>query len=484
MNDAGRPLDHRPTPRGAATLAALLALVALPVTACSGGGSDAGDRPPLVVRGGTLIDGTGADPVEDAVVVARRGTIRAAGPASEVQVPGEARVVSADGQYIVPGYLDAHVHYSQTGWFTGRPDAMDLRDRYPYADVIAGLEANPGRFFRSYLCSGVTGTFDVGGYPWTRDLEARGARDPEAPRVETAGPLLSTVDFWLNLPDQRQFIHMASDSIVRRTVRSHARLGSSAIKVWFITPPQPPDSARASRLVSVADEEAEKMGLPLIVHATGLWEAKEAVRSGAEVLVHSVFSDTVDREFVDLARENDVVYITTITVQEGYRNAGGGKALSAYPHPTACVDSTTRARIAEGVPEERRPEGEVGSGLTPSMEVAVENARRLHEAGVTVAMGTDAGNPGTLHGPSVYREMELLSMAGMSPLEVLTASTRNAARAMGREGDLGTLEPGKLADLVVLEGNPLDSVANFSSVSRVVKDGWVVRAEGDAGSEE
>jgi len=482
MTVAGRSLDPRPTLRGSALLAAVLALVALPLLAC--GGSGAGDRPPLVVRGGTLIDGTGADPLENAVVVARRGTIRAAGPASEVQVPGEARVVSADGQYIVPGYIDAHVHYSQTGWFTGRPDAMDLRDRYPYAEVIASLQENPDRFFGSYLCSGVTGTFDVGGYPWTRDLEDRGARDPGAPRVETAGPLLSTVDFWLNLPDQRQFIHMASDSVVRRAVRSHARLGSSAIKVWFITPPQPPDSARASRLVSVADEEAEEMGLPLIVHATGLWEAKEAVRSGAEVLVHSVFSDTVDQEFIELASENDVVYITTITVQEGYRNAGGGKALSAYPYPAACVDSTTRARIAEGIPEERRPESEVGSGVTPSMEVAIENARRLHEAGVTVAMGTDAGNPGTLHGPSVYREMELLSMAGMSPGEVLTASTRNAAEAMGRAGDLGTLEPGKLADLVVLEENPLDSVANFTSVSRVVKGGWVVRShEGSGGVE-
>ena len=481
MPDDGHPIDFRPTARGIASLALLLALAGLPLLAC-GGPAGSSDRPPLVVQGGTLIDGTGAEPVQNGVVVASRGTIRAAGPVSDVEAPPEARVVDADGQYIVPGYIDAHVHYSQTGWFTGRPDAMDLRDRYPYAEVIAGLQSNPGRFFGSYLCSGVTGTFDVGGYPWTRDLEARGERDPDAPRVETAGPLLSTVDFWLNLPDQRQFIHMANDSIVRRTVRSHARLGSSAIKVWFITPPQPPDSARASRLVSAADEEAEKFDLPLIVHATGLWEAKEAVRSGAEVLVHSVFSDTVDQEFIDLAAENDVAYITTITVQEGYRNAGGGKALSEYPYPTACVDSTTRARIAEGVPEEMQPDGEVGSGVTPSMEVAIENARRLHEAGVTVAMGTDAGNPGTLHGPSVYREMELLSMAGMSPSEVLTASTRGAAEAMGRADDLGTLEPGKLADLVVLSENPLDSVANFSSVSRVVKGGWVVRAGDDSGS--
>ena len=303
-------------------------------------------------------------------------------------------------------------------------------------------------------------------------------RDPDAPRVKSAGPLLSTVDFWLNLPDQRQFIHMASDSIVRRTVRAHARLGSSAIKVWFITPPQPPDSARASRLVSVADEEAEKMGLPLIVHATGLWEAKDAIRAGAEVLVHSVFEEPVDEEFLRLAEENDVVYTPTLTVTEGYRNAYLGRTAGEMPYPARCVDDRTRELFARGLPPEQRPPWAREGGPEPppnrQLEQGLANLERVHEAGITVATGTDAGNPGTAHGASIVREMELMARAGMSPMDVLVASTRNGGRAMGRGQELGMVEPGRRADLLVVSEDPLADVTNVAAVEAVVKGGHVV----------
>src|SRR5438445_13880997 len=109
---------------------------------------------------------------------------------------------------------------------------------------------------------------------------------------------LSTIDFWLNLPDKRQFIYMADEATVRQAVRAHKAWGAAAMKVWYIMPPQPPDTARVSALVAAAGDEARKVGLPLIVHATGLWEAKDALRAGARVLVHSVWSAPVDDEFL------------------------------------------------------------------------------------------------------------------------------------------------------------------------------------------
>lgn len=429
----------------------------------------------LVVRNGTLIDGTGAPPVENAAIVVEDGTIRAAGPEAELDVPAGARVIDAAGGTIMPGLIDAHVHYSQTGWFDGRPDALDLRERYPYPEVVAELEANPERFFDAYLCSGVTATFDVGGYPWTIDL---GSEAAEAPHVEASGPLLATVDFWLNLPDQQQFVYMADEETVRETVRSHADLGSSAIKVWFIMPPEPPDSARAARLVRAAGEEADREGLPFLVHATGLWEAKEAVRAGADVLVHSIFSEAVDDEFLELARERDVIYTPTLTVQEGYRNAFRLDAIEELPYPTECVGDETLEKIEGGIPEEERPAWaqNLGDAPPPSMEQAIRNLERVHAAGVTVATGTDAGNPGTVHGPSIYREMELMARAGMSPMDVLVASTRNAARAMNRAGGLGTLEAGKAADIVILAEDPLEDVTNIRSVRTVIRGGEIVRS--------
>src|SRR4029453_15175891 len=121
---------------------------------------------------------------------------------------------------------------------------------------------------------------------------------------------------------------------------------------WYIMPPQPPDTARIQELVRAAGDEARKQGLPLIVHATGLGGGKAAIRAGARVLVHSVFDAPVDDEFVSLAREQRVIYITTITVIEGYLNAAFGRKAS-WPSPLACADSTSRAFAAMDLAGER-----------------------------------------------------------------------------------------------------------------------------------
>ena len=129
------------------------------------------------VVGGTLIDGTGSAPVRDAVVLIREGRIHCAGSRAKCQVPRGAARFDARGLWIIPGLIDAHVHFSQTGWFDGRPDAGDLRDSFPYAAVMAGLEAHPERFLSAYHCAGVTSVFDVGGYPWTWALRRRFASE-------------------------------------------------------------------------------------------------------------------------------------------------------------------------------------------------------------------------------------------------------------------------------------------------------------------
>ena len=103
--------------------------------------------------------------------------------------------------------------------------------------------------------------------------------------------------------------------------------------------------------------------------------------------------------------------------------------------------------------------------------IALQNLRRVWDAGIPVVMGTDAGNIGTLHGPSVFREMEIMTQSGLSPLQVLRSATSNGAKAMGMERDIGTLAAGKLADLVILDADPLADVMNLSKIHRVIKDG-------------
>jgi imidazolonepropionase-like amidohydrolase len=427
------------------------------------------------IVGATLLDGTGAPPVIDAVVVVRDGRIVCAGTRRACPVPSGARRTDARGAWLIPGLIDAHVHFSQTGWFDGRPDAADLRERFPYAEVEARLEAHPAPFFHSYLCSGITSVFDVGGYPWTWSLRDRFANDPRAPRIAAAGPLLSTIDFWLNLPGQQQFIYMANDSIVRETVRAHAAFKSDAVKLWYIMPPQPPDTARIRKLVRVAAEESHKHHLRFIVHATGLWEAKDAIRAGADMLVHSVFDKPVDDEFLELARSHHVIYIPTLTVGEGYLEAGKG-TVDGHLYPLACADSVSLARVRSG-PVHLTHGKEWWNDTTANKSIQQEtttgqaNAKRVQDAGITLAVGTDAGNPGTLHGPSMYRELQLLSEAGIAPMALLVDATRNGARAMGWEDKIGTVRAGKAADLVALEADPLADVRNYQKVRWVMKGG-------------
>ena len=433
--------------------------------------------PPIAIVGATLLDGTGAAAIRNAVVVMREGRIACAGPRAGCPVPRDADTVTAAGKWIIPGLIDTHVHFSQTGWVDGRPDALDLRERYPYAAVEADLHARPERFFRSYLCSGVTSVFDVGGYPWTLELQERTARSTTAPRVLAAGSLLSTIDHWLNLPDQRQFIYMADEATVRQAVRAHKTWGAAAIKVWYIMPPQPPDTARVSALVHAAGDEARKVGLPLIVHATGLWEAKDALRAGARVLVHSVWSAPVDDEFLSLAQRLGTTYVPTLTVPDGYRQVAA-RRFARERQPLACVDPATRAKIlaTDTVALAQRPSAaaleERTTRTTQSFAQAQANLKRVFDAGIPVALGTDAGNPLTLHGASVFMELEAMQASGLAPRDVLVAATGQAARALGVDST-GTVVAGATADLVVLDADPLADIRNVRQIALVVRRGEV-----------
>ncbi len=434
--------------------------------------------PPRALVGATLIDGSGSPPLPQAVVILRGSLIECAGTGDDCPVADGIEVSDLAGHWIVPGLVDAHVHFSQTGWADGRPDGLDLREHFPYEEVQAGLRADPERWFRSYLCSGVTTVFDVGGYPWTWELRARAEPDTMAPRVAAAGPFLSTIDFWLNLPAERQFIHLADEAAARDGVNYLKAHGTSAVKVWFVPPADGDAFENVASVVRSAAAEARRAGLPLIVHATGLREAKAALRAGAHLLVHSVRDQSVDEEFIRLARHAGTIYCPTLTVADGYirmfASAVSGEA-PAIDDPNGCVDAETLRRV----------------GLTPSLGAGLidtgtleqqstlagerrrtmaENLARLHAAGIPIAMGTDAGNPLTLHGPSVYAEMEAMQEAGMPPLAVLAASTRGGALALARD-DIGLIRAGRAADLLIVAADPAETVANLRQVRYVVRGG-------------
>ncbi|MBA3894745.1 MAG: amidohydrolase family protein [Gemmatimonadales bacterium] len=434
-----------------------------------GGTGEAGEAVPLLLVGGTMLDPESPGPREGVIVI-RDGRLACVGTAGECPPPAGARSVDLRGLFIGPGLIDAHVHYSQTGWVDGRPDALDLRAQYPYDSVAGALQAHPELFHRAYLCSGVTSVFDVGGYPWSYGVARTSRGSGDAPRVVAAGPLLATIRVDSQMAGQFDF--MSGDSAVRAAVVRHRNGGAEALKVWYIEVPDSLRPAMKARLVSAGDE-ARKQGLRLAVHATELPAAKEALEAGADVLVHNVETGTIDSAFLSLAKRNGTILVPTLTVLEGYADVFLGRS-PALRYPLECVDPATRKKLetvlSDKVPDDARAFWE-GPDLARLRTTSADNLLRAYKAGIPVAVGTDAGNPGTAHGPGIYREMEAMQAAGMPARAVFASATIVAARAMGLENEVGSLAGGKRADLVVFGADPTSDIRHARQVRFVVRNG-------------
>lgn len=437
------------------------------------------DQEYMVLKGATAYDGNGGV-ISNSVVIIREGKIEAIGD-STLEIHGNSMQIDLSGKFIAPGLVDAHVHFAQTGFFDGRPDALDLRDSIDYNMLQSHLQNYPDRYYESYLRSGVTAVYDVGGYPWSIGLQVSAEYNLNAPHVAAAGPLITPVSdqnlLPLNTPGQKQLVNLRSPEFGRQVVRQNSSLGSTGIKIWQIALDDPVfmDALRA-----VADEVALQ-GNKLIVHATSLDQAKEALRLGAKVLVHSVDDQPVDEEFITLAKQAGALYCPTLVVMRGYFNAfkslKGGFLLE---DPNNTVDVDTRKLIQSATLfYDYLPNPEGYSSMITNYESYVnslektmaENIMRVHQAGIPIAVSTDAGNPGTLHGISIYDEMEAMQQAGIPAADILVMATKNGARTMEREGDFGTLEAGKMADLIVLDADPAADIRNMRSISHVMRGG-------------
>lgn len=432
--------------------------------------------PPLALVGATVHPGDGSAPLADAVVILRDGKIAAVGPAATTPVPAGIQRVDLKGCHLTPGLIDTHVHYSQTGWADGRPDAADVRKDHPYEQAMADNRAHPERYHRAFLHAGVTAVFDVGGYPWTLGLGEATEHDPMAPHVVATGPLLATYDPKLALPDAQQFLFPTTAAEGRAMVQAHHRAGSAAIKFWYVVRGGDADVAKWTEVLHAIGDEAKQAGLPLVVHATTLATAKDAVAAGARLLVHSVEDRVVDDEFAAACKAKGTFYCPTLTVRAGYAQLYAAKlsdevqAQLAAVHPTVKdrVLRTTalparNARVLAGMDERLRLQG----------DTMAENVRKLAAAGVPVVLGTDAGNPLTLHGPSVCVELEAMAQAGLSAKAVLVAATCDAARALGRGAELGLIAVGRRADLLVLPQDPEADVRAYRALTHVVRGGVV-----------
>src|SRR5213082_120902 len=389
--------------------------------------------------------------------------------------------IDCAGKFILPGYIDTHIHFFQSGDLFTRPDGADLNSVRPYKDEVAWVKSHLNDVFPRYLRCGITSVVDVGGPFWNFEVRKTATATAKAPRVAVAGPLISSVS--------REKLDLGDPPIVKIDTPDQARafVGKLAeqkpdlVKIWYIVDnDHPVDSFRPIVRATIDESHAHK--IRVAVHATELETARAAVEEGVDVLVHSVIDKPVDDAFVKLLKDRHTILCPTLVVFERYGRVFANK-LNLTPEEKAWGNPEVIASLdVTKIPPDQLPDRvkkalakpeDVLDRIKKTYDIALKNLKTLEDAGITIAAGTDAGNIGTIHGPALFREFQLMKEAGLTPMQILQCATANAAQLFGGEtgAHIGKIEKGCFADLVVLNSNPADDIAHASDIESVMKNG-------------
>ena len=441
----------------------------------------------LSLVGGTVINPADGKIIENAVLVIDGEKIESMASRREAGVPVGSKWIDCEGKFILPGYMDTHIHFFQSGDLFTRPDVVDLTKIRPYRDEIAWVKSHLSDVFARYLRSGITSVVDVGGPFWNFEVRKIANSTPKGPRVAVAGPLISSVSRpQLDLGDP-PIVKIDTPDQAREFVRKLAAQNPDLVKIWYIVDQDHPvDSFRP--IVRATVEESHARKLRVAVHATELETARAAVEEGADVLVHSVVDKQVDSRFIELLKHKGTILCPTLVVFERYGRTFANK-LNLTPEEKAWGNPEVIASLdVTKLPQDQLPERIKTALANPdasldrikkTYDVALKNLKTLEDAGVIIAAGTDAGNIGTIHGPALFREFQLMKEAGLTPMQILQCATANAAKLFGGEtgAHIGWIKKGGFADLVILKSNPVEDIARASDIDTVVKNGALYPAD-------
>nr|AIA14105.1 Amidohydrolase family [uncultured bacterium] len=424
----------------------------------------------------------------DQTVVFEKEKITGIGPSKKTTVPAGAQVIDGTGKYLVPGLVDAHVHFFQSGGLYARPDGIDLRKYMPYEKEIEWTHRNMEDLLKRYARSGITSVVDVGST--INFLTQRDSFRTKlyAPSVYMTGPLLTTWEpaVFKNLKNDEPFYEMKNEEDARKYVQQQLPYKPDFIKIWFIVldPNTEAGARKLLPLVQAVIDEAHKNNLRVAVHATERITAQLAVESGCDYLVHGIDDEIVQNDFVQLLKKKNVVLCPTLVVGENYGEVFGQQYELSYvdyvtANPTTLGSLFDLRHLADTALTNRykRFMATRSAASKKTDSILIANTKKLLDGGVTLATGTDAGNIGTLHASSYWEELTAMQQSGFTMWQLLQSSTINGAKAAGKEKEFGSITPGKRADLLLLNANPLDSLANWRKVSMVINRGITLQPD-------
>ena len=432
-----------------------LALAALGWTGC---------KPPAesqqkAIIGAVLIDGTGGPPMSDSVVVVAGSRIRAVGNRANMPIPAGVEKIDGMGKFLVPGLIDLHVH---PGTRSGPKfnAAEYTRER---------LEHN----LNAYLYFGVTTVRSMG-------TDRQAAFDVR--KAERDGQLLTANLFTAGRgftapgghPSQEVgdvVIQTNSPEEARKQVAALAAEQVDAIKIWVDDLGGTAPKIKPEVTDAILDE-ARKFNIPVTAHIYSLADTEHLVKAGAAGFLHMIQdTENIDPAFIARLRDLRIVFTPTLVRQE--------LDWLYAEHPEMLNDSDVARSVDSDVIAAAKQAAQAGHPSAKDrqdFERAVHNTGKLAAGGVLIGVGSDGGSSLDFPGLMTHRELELLVQAGLTPMDAIVAATRTGAFALRKTEELGTIEPGREADLMLVSANPLEDIRNLRKIDRIMLHGeWVDR---------
>jgi imidazolonepropionase-like amidohydrolase len=413
-----------------------------------------------VFQGFTLFDGTGKPQVADAAMIVTDGRITWVGAKSTLKKPANAEVADLTGKYVIPGIINLHCHLGNTKALAQDPKNF--------------TRENVNDQLKTYAKNGVTAVLSMGSdQPLVFDMRAeQRAGRPALTRIYTAGKGFTGKAGYPTLAPGMKGVpyEVETEAQVAAAVKTEAGKKVDMLKVW-VDDHLGRDVKIPTALTAAIIREGKKYGLRTSAHLFYLDDTKKLVAAGLYGVAHSVRDKPVDDELIALMKKHGTwMAATTLTREYSVFTYVKGAPFADDPWFVRSVDPADRATIKTKAYQDKAAlDHTYPRYQNEFMDIAKRNIKKLSDAGVKIGFGTDTGPPARFPGFFEHLEMEFLVDSGLTPVQILTAATKNSAEFLGESKNFGTLEKGKWADFVVLGKNPLTDIKN----SRSVEQTWV-----------